>query len=366
MGKYDSYVNAEGVRISKATGKPLKKYNKVNKAYWAAREGKTVAGVQQPVAESDPLIEELKSYYNEEELKGIIGLKKDAAPVELVHITPKEKTSLDEGNTGFLIASDWHADEVVKASTVLGKNEYDKYIAEKRITNFFANAAYMIKKKPVDNLVIGLLGDMIGGYTHPELEQTNSMPPMRGVNFVKSLIISGLKYLHDQLPKVSKITVIGICGNHSRTTKKMQFNNGFEMSYEYFLWKDIERTLTLMGLTRFSFIIPESEFAYIDVYGKKILFAHGHQVKSAGGVGGLFPPMLRWYAKMNQTVKVDKVFLGHFHQSIYTKEFCVNGSLKGYDAYAMGHGLPYEEPQQTYVILNEKRGFIFYSPIFAD
>ena len=44
MGKYDSYVNAEGVRISKATGKPLKKYNKVNKAYWAAREGKTVVG----------------------------------------------------------------------------------------------------------------------------------------------------------------------------------------------------------------------------------------------------------------------------------------------------------------------------------
>ena len=52
----------------------------------------------------------------------------------------------------------------------------------------------MIKKKPVDNLVIGLIGDMIGGYIHPELEQTNSMSPMRGVNFVKSLIISGLKY----------------------------------------------------------------------------------------------------------------------------------------------------------------------------
>jgi predicted phosphodiesterase len=366
MGKYDSYVNAEGVRISKATGKPLKKYNKVNKAYWAAREGKTVVGVQQPIAETDPLIEELKSYYNEEELKGIIGLKKDAPPVELVHIAPKTKTSLDDGNTGFLIASDWHADEVVKASTVLGKNEYDKYIAEKRITNFFANAAYMIKKKPVDNLVIGLLGDMIGGYIHPELEQTNSMSPMRGVNFVKSLIISGLKYLHDQLPKVNKITVIGICGNHSRTTKRMQFNNGFEMSFEYFLYKDIEQTLTLMGLTKFEFIIPESEFAYLDIYGRKILMCHGHQVKSAGGVGGLFPPMLRWFGKLNQTVKVDKVFLGHFHQSIYAKEFCVNGSLKGYDAFAMGHGLAYEEPQQTYVILNEKRGFIFYSPIFAD
>lgn len=366
MGKYDSYVNAEGVRISKVTGKPLKKYNKVNKAYWAAREGKALVGIQQPIVEADPLIEELKSYYNEEELKGIIGLKKDAPPVELVHITPKKKTSLDEGNTGFLIASDWHADEVVKASTVLGKNEYNKDIAEKRITNFFANAAYMIKKKPVDNLVIGLIGDMIGGYIHPELEQTNSMSPMRGVSFVKNLIISGLKYLHDQLPEVNKITVIGICGNHSRTTKKMQFSNGFEMNYEYFLYKDIERTLTLMGLTRFNFIIPESEFAYIDVYGKKILFAHGHQFHTAGGIGGIYPSMMRWYAKMNQTIKIDKAFLGHYHQMVYTKEVCVNGSLKGFDAFAMGHGLAYEEPQQTYVILNEKRGFIFYSPIFAD
>lgn len=259
MGKYDSYVNAEGVRISKVTGKPLKKYNKVNTAYWAAREGKALVGVQQPVAEADPLIEELKSYYSEEEPRGIISLKKDAPPVELVHITPKKKTSPDEGNTGFLIASDRHADEVVKTSTVSGKNEYNKDIAEKRITNFFANAAYMIKKRPVDSLVIGLIGDMIGGYIHPELEQTNGMSPMRGVNFVKNLIISGLKYLHDQLPELEKITAIGICGNHSRTTKKMQSGNGFEMNHEYFMYKDIGRTLTLMGLTKFSFIIPESE-----------------------------------------------------------------------------------------------------------
>ena len=63
--------------------------------------------------------------------------------------------------------------------------------------------------------------------------------------------------------------------------------------FEYFLYKDIEQTLTLMGLTKFEFIIPESEFAYLDIYGRKILMCHGHQVKSAGGVGGLFPPMLR-------------------------------------------------------------------------
>lgn len=363
MGKSDSYIDANGVRISKRTGKPVMPYHKRNREYWAAREGEVPDVIESQ--EVDPIVSELKSLYTDEELKGIIGLKKDSAPIELVEIAPKGKRD-KEGNTGFLIASDWHADEVVKASTVLGKNEYDKYIAEKRITNFFANAAYMIQKKPVDNLVIGFLGDLIGGFIHPELEQTNSMSPMAGISFVKGLVISGIKFLYESLPKLESITVVGICGNHSRTTKKMQFSNGFEMNHEYFMYKDIEHIVTLMGMSKVKFVIPESEFAYIDVYGKKLLFAHGHQFRTAGGIGGIYPSMLRWYSKMNQTIKIDKAFIGHYHTSVYTKEVCVNGSLKGFDAFAMGHGLAFEAPQQTYVILNEKRGFIFYSPIFAD
>lgn len=363
MGKSDSFINADGVRISKRTGKPVLPYNKRNTEYWAKREGEEPTEIKSQ--ELDPVLSELRSLYSEDEIKGIIGLKKDAAPIELVEITPKTKKD-KEGNTGFLIASDWHADEVVKSSTVLGKNEYNREIAEQRIKNFFSNAVYMIRKKSVDNLVLGLIGDLIGGYIHPELEQTNSMSPMQGISFVKNLIISGLKYVHDNLPDLEKITVIGICGNHSRTTKKMQFSNGFEMNHEYFMYKDIEHIITLMGMTKFQFVIPESEFAYIDVYGKKLLFAHGHQFRTAGGIGGIYPSMLRWYSKMNQTIKIDKAFIGHYHTSIYTKEVCVNGSLKGFDAFAMGHGLAFEEPQQTYVILNEKRGFIFYSPIFAD
>lgn len=314
----------------------------------------------------DPVIAELQTLYTKEEIQGIIDLKKDSAPIELVEVHAKAKSTLDESNTGFLIASDRHADEVVKASTVLGKNEYNRDMAEKRMKNFFSNAVYMVKKKPVDNLVAGLIGDVIGGYIHDEPAQTNSMTPMQGVQFVKTLIVSGLMAIHDELPELQKKVVVGICGNHSRTAKKMQFPNGFAMNHEYFMYKDIEQTITPMGLTRFEFIIPESEFAYPDIYGKKISFCHGHQFRSAGGIGGIYPSMFGWYAKLNQAIKIDKAFIGHYHQMIYTKEVCANGSLKGFDAFTMGHGPAYEEPQRTYVILNEKRGFIFYSPIFAD
>lgn len=79
MGKYDSYVNAEGIRISKATGKPVKPYNKRNTEYWAEREDITVDC--QPKQEVNPVIAKLQSLYTEEELKGIIGLKEDKGGV---------------------------------------------------------------------------------------------------------------------------------------------------------------------------------------------------------------------------------------------------------------------------------------------
>ena len=366
MAKYDSYVNAEGIRISKATGKPVKKYRKLNREYWNARmNGSTVSEGEPIEVVVDPVIAKLQSLYTEDEIKGIIGLKEDKAPVELVEIKTKVSDG-KEGNTGFLIASDFHIDETVKASTVLGKNEYNIDIAENRVLNFFKNAIYMIKKKPVDTLVAALLGDFIGGYIHDELAQTNSVSPMQGISLMKKWLVSGLKAIHDELPELQKIVVVGICGNHTRTTRKVQFANGFAMNHEYFMYKDIEQTLTLMGLTKFEFVIPESEFAYLDIYGKKNLFCHGHQFRSAGGIGGIYPSMFKWFAKMNQIMPIDKAWIGHYHSMTWTKEVCVNGSLKGMDAFSIAHGMSYEMPQQTYAILNEKRGYIFYSPIFAD
>ena len=356
----EAYLDEQGVRISTVTGRPVRKYNKTSLKW----DEKTAQ--EQPQQEVNPLIAELQSLYTEDELRGIIGLKKDAAPVELIEIQAKTQGLDKEGNTGFLIASDFHLEETVNASTVLGMNEYNLEIAGQRTKNFFANSVYMIRKKPVDNLIIGLLGDFIGGFIHEELMQTNNLTPMQAIAFAKRVLISGLKYIHDELPELKKIVVVCIAGNHARVSKRMQFNNGFALNHEYFMYKDIEQTLTLMGLTKFEYVIPESEFAYLDIYGKKILFCHGHQFRSAGGVGGIYPPMLRWFGKMNQTIKIDKAFLGHYHQSIWTKECCVNGSLKGFDSYALGNGLAFEEPKQTYVILNEKRGFIFYTNIFVD
>lgn len=319
-----------------------------------------------PISEniSNEVLTKLCDLYSKDEIDVMIEHRENLAPIELLDIVipPSDK----DRNVGILLMSDWHADEVVRASTVLNKNEYNSEIASQRIKMFFANAVKMLRKRPVDELIIGCLGDLIGGWIHDELSQTNSMTPMEGSLFVKTHIISGLKLLNDCLPELERITFVGICGNHSRTTKKMQFSNGYALSYEYFMYKDIESTCHMMGMNKIIFDIPQSEFAYIQCMGRKLLFAHGHQFKYAGGVGGIYPSMLRWYSKLNQTIKIDKAFIGHWHTIINIKEVVVNGSIKGFDAYAMGKGLAYEEPQQTFLILNDKRGFILHTPIFCD
>ena len=87
MGKGDSYINAQGVRISKATGKPVKTYTKRDTAYWNARMNMSESEPIEVVV--DPVIAKLQSLYTEEEIKGIIGLKEDKGAFELINIVEK-------------------------------------------------------------------------------------------------------------------------------------------------------------------------------------------------------------------------------------------------------------------------------------
>ena len=132
------------------------------------------------------------------------------------------------------------------------------------------------------------------------------------------------------------------------------------------MYLDIAKICKDMGLTKFEFIIPKNEMVVLEILGKRMLFAHGHQFKYAGGIGGIYPSMLRWYAKMAKTFKIDKAFIGHWHSSININEVTVNGTPKGWDAYAMSHGFEFERPCQNMTLLDSKHGFCLFQPIFLD
>ena len=302
----------------------------------------------------------------EKQLDQLIENLKMSGDIELREITVRH-TAEQRVTVPIVQFSDWHIDEVVESKTVLGLNEYNPVIAEQRADMLWTKMCKLIEhhKENYDirEVVLALQGDFIGGWIHDELMQTNSSSPLNAIRTVRNMILSGLKYVQDHLD-VEKIHVVCISGNHSRNTKKIQFANFNDVSLEYGMYKDIEEICKQIGLDKFEFIIPAAEMTVIEMLGKRMLFAHGHEFKYAGGIGGIYPSMLRWFAKVAKVFRLDIAFIGHWHQSIFTQQCVVNGSLKGYDAYAMGKGLDYQQPSQNMTLLDSRYGFCLHQEIF--
>lgn len=280
------------------------------------------------------------------------------------------KIDKPETSDGFRYAialfSDAHIDETVNPDSVLGLNEYDTEIAKERVSAYFANLATCLKRDAVSDLYFASLGDTISGFIHPHLEQENGMTPQEAVLFGQSLIVSGLKYLREKLPAVS-ITFIGISGNHSRTTKKIQASNGYKLSYEWIMYHNVKQICEGLELD-IEFIIPESELALIETPdNKRYIFCHGFQVQSkgTGTVAGIYPALQRLAMKWQKVFQQDKIFLGHYHTNVSIPTATVNGSIIGYNAFALSNGMGYEEPAQQYEVYDSEVGQLLSRKIYC-
>lgn len=279
------------------------------------------------------------------------------------------KFNYTERESGYKYAvalfSDAHIEETVNPENILNLNEYNIDIAKQRIETYFQNLARCLNRDEVDELIFASLGDTISGYIHEELSQQNSMTPVEATFIAQSILFSGLKFLCENT-NINNIKFIGIVGNHSRTTKKIQHSNGYKMSYEYLMYKNIEKQCKECDLP-IEIYIPESEFAIISTPGdKKFIFCHGFQVRGGTNtVCGIYPALQRLSLKWNKIIKQDKIYMGHFHQCISIPNAVVNGSIIGYNSFALSNGMSYEEPAQMYEVYDTKIGHICTRKIYC-
>lgn len=262
--------------------------------------------------------------------------------------------------------SDAHIEETVESDSVLGLNEYNVEIAEERIKSYFANLATCLKRDAVETLYFASLGDTISSFIHEHLMQENGMTPPEATLFGQSLIVSGLKHLRQELPDMH-IVFIGIAGNHSRITKKVQNSNGFKMSYEWIMYQNIKQ-ICESAEWNIDFLIPESELALVETPdGKRYIFCHGYQVQSkgTGTVAGIYPALGRLAMKWQKIFKQDKIFLGHYHTCISIPTATVNGSIIGYNAFALTNGMGFEDPAQMYEVFDSEIGQLLSRKIYC-
>lgn len=254
--------------------------------------------------------------------------------------------------------SDWHVEEKIEKSTTGGLNEYNPDIARYRAQNLATNTLKLIRKERqdvnIDTLLICLGGDFINNYLHEHDVQMNFMSPLEAAMFAKELLKQTLLTIADNA-KVKKIVVMCIRGNHGRLTRRMQSSNDYKMNLEAIVYYMLRQEL---GEEIFEWHIPESELGYIEVFGKRIRAFHGHQVSYQGGVGDITIPVNKAIMRWDKTDKADWNLMHHYHSFwMPTRNCSLNGSLCGWNSYALSIGAAYEPPTQVFHLLDAKRGF---------
>lgn len=263
--------------------------------------------------------------------------------------------------------SDAHIEEVVDPNSVWGLNEYNVEIAKQRIEKYFINLCQCLKEDNVEYLIFASLGDTISGYIHEELAQCNELSPLEACLTAQNMLYSGLCYLCENV-NLKKIKFIGIVGNHSRTTKKIQHSNGYKLSYEWLMYMNLKHICELNKLN-IEFEIPQSEFAVVKMDDNRtFIFMHGFQIKSSGNgtVCGIYPSLNRLSMKLNNTFHQSKIYLGHFHSCINIPNAGVNGSIIGYNTFAMSNGFINEKPCQYYEVYDSIIGEYNFRKIYCD
>lgn len=284
-------------------------------------------------------------------------------------IKPTIKSSTKSEATAFCTYSDWHVEEVVNLKTVNGLNKFNPEIAKLRSQKLVQNTLKLVNKEradaTIDNLVLHLAGDFIGGWIHDELQQTNDMTPVEASIYAAELLYSAVSFLVDH-GKFKRIVLLFSRGNHARTSAKMQHNNHSGTSFETFTYILLQEKLN-SDYDNIEFQISDAEIDYFKIYDYNIRTFHGEQVKFGGGIGGLTIPLTKKLAGWDKTKPAHFNSFGHFHQLQWFQNRAVgNGSLKGYDAYAQMLGCDYQEPLQSFQLIDSKRFLTVRTGIFCE
>lgn len=245
------------------------------------------------------------------------------------------------------LLSDWHIEEQVTRESTNGRNEYNLELSRKRSEYYFTTLLKVIeieqKSIAVKRLVVALLGDFFTGNIHEEAIETNLLGTTPAVRRAEEYLLSGIQYLLDN--SSLELTVICHSGNHARITKKQRHGNEHAASLEYLMYHNMASYFR--NEKRTEFIIPEAYHSYMTVYDTVLRFHHGHNIRYAGGIGGITTPVVKAINPWNTVRHADIDLFGHFHQAFDGGRFIANGSMIGFNGYAVAIKADYQPPCQV-------------------
>ncbi|MEO3997164.1 metallophosphoesterase [Mesorhizobium sp. CAU 1732] len=267
--------------------------------------------------------------------------------------------------------SDVHAGEAVDLYEMDGLNAYSLDICRARMERLFQKTASLLtdhwKGDPVEDLIVCLGGDMIDNNLREESRRGGAAPVVPSIKAVSETVAGGLAFLRSTVGM--PIRVYTSPGNHGRLTPKPHSSEGNIDNLDMIVSWGIEKMLA--GDPGVQFYYTGSGEALFNVYGWKFLLQHGHE--GASGTGGLYGAVYKQVRGMYRAHQsyarrgrgFHFVLQGHDHTSSKIPFGFANGSVVGYNPYAMRKLKADPSPaSQNLLIVEEKLGVIAYQELF--
>lgn len=291
----------------------------------------------------------------------------ESVPESTHPIERKEITSGVREATAVICCSDWHCGEVVDPSKVHFKNRFDLEIFYRRVKRLFDGAQWLIYHSrgmfQIRDVILWLGGDLITGFIHEEFAETAETHPTLASRIVYGVLVDGIQQLLSD-EKIETLSVLCNHGNHGRTTQKKRISTGAENSFEHLMYLFLADRFSDDDRVRFT--VSRGDHIYLDIYDLKTRWLHGDCVSYNKGIGGVTVPLNRAILRWTSVENCNLTVLGHFHQYSSGPKTVVNGSLVGYNEYALHGSYEYEPPQQGFFVIDSRRGKCLSTPIWVS
>lgn len=278
----------------------------------------------------------------------------------------KEPKKSESRNVAVVVpATDWHVEEKVTAETTNGKNVFNLVEAEIRIERLYQKIVRLCRWQshlaPISEIWHPLLGDLMSGYIHEELAETNALSPTEACLFLQEMICSGINFL---VQETTVPIIIPTCfGNHGRTTQKKRIKSGYANSYEWLLYSTLAKYYK--HSSRVFWRVGKGYHNTQEIMGRKVRFHHGDDIRYNGGVGGITIPVNKSIAQWDKVEAVDFDIFGHFHTFNWNyPKWIACGSLMGYSEFSVSIKAEFQHPTQTFIVIDRNYGMTVATPIF--
>jgi predicted phosphodiesterase len=268
------------------------------------------------------------------------------------------KIKLKKGGKSLVILfSDWHYGKVIKTKS--GKAIFNSEIAHKRIQEelvpkIIENIRSVGAVNNIEEVVVVLAGDIVD---NDIIYDTQRFQIDSGVavqfDGVARALMGFFVMLKEEFKRLGNkdipVRIECITGNHGRSGKVSDIP---VCSWDTALYSSLDLALRYSSLTNIDLHFSLEEFHIFNVRGHRALVVH--QAPPQGESPAAKKKFGGWY----EIFDYDMVMYGHLHHwgaSCYNgRPLLMNGSLCGYDEFAIGLGVRDEWSQLMWTVTDEK------------